>query len=53
MVLRGARLPEVAARVDALAHIAADRVGGIHDRFGVPLAALIGFALAGSSASAF
>ena len=31
-----------------LAHIAADRVGGIHDRFGVPIAALAGFALAGA-----
>jgi hypothetical protein len=53
MVLRGARLPEVAERIDALAHIAADRVGGIHDRFGMPIAGLSGFALAALFAVGF
>jgi hypothetical protein len=46
MLLRAARLPEVAARVDTLAHIAAERARGIAERAGVPLAALAGFGLA-------
>jgi amino acid transporter len=53
MILRAPRLPQVAERVDGLAHIAADRVGGVHDRFGVPIAALAGFALAALFAIGF
>ena len=39
MLLRARRQPEVAARVDELAHLACARVGGIYDALGVPLAA--------------
>jgi hypothetical protein len=46
MLLRAGRLPEVAARVDVLAEIAAGRLASLRDRLGVPLAALAGFALA-------
>ena len=46
MLLRAARLPEVSARVDTLAHIAAERVHGIAEGGGVALAALAGFGLA-------
>ncbi|PZQ49225.1 MAG: component of SufBCD complex [Rhodovulum sulfidophilum] len=46
MLLRAARLPEVAARVDTLAHIAADRARGLAESAGVALAALAGFCLA-------
>jgi hypothetical protein len=53
MVLRAGRLPQVAERVDDLAHITAERLGGIHDSFGVPLAALAGFVLAALAAIGF
>jgi hypothetical protein len=46
MLLRARRLPDAAARVDLLARLASERVAGIHDRLGVPLAAAAGFALA-------
>ena len=46
MLLRARRLPEIAGRVDLLAGLAAARIGGIHDRLGVPLAAGAGFLLA-------
>ncbi len=46
MLLRARRLPEVAGRVDLLAELAAERIGGVHDRLGVPLAAGTGFVLA-------
>jgi hypothetical protein len=47
MLLRARRRPEVAERVDQLAHLACERVGGIYDSLGVPLSALTGFLLAG------
>jgi hypothetical protein len=53
MLLRARRQPEVAARVDELAHLACERVGGIYDTLGVPLAALAGFLLAGVFAMGF
>jgi hypothetical protein len=53
MLLRARRLPEVEARVDVLARLAAERVGGIHDRAGGPLAAVAGFTLAGLAAIGF
>jgi hypothetical protein len=46
MIRRACRQPGIDARVDQLAHIGAERVAGLHDRAGVPLAALAGFALA-------
>lgn len=46
MLLRAARLPEVAARVDVLAHITAERARGIAGTAGPFLAALAGFCLA-------
>lgn len=46
MLIRAARLPEVSARVDTLAHIAAERVAGIADAAGVVFATLAGFTLA-------
>ena len=46
MVLRAARRPEVAARVDALARIGADRTAGVGDALGAPMAAAAGFGLA-------
>ncbi len=46
MVLRAARLPEVAERVDQMARIGADRLAGIADAVGAPLAAAGGFGLA-------
>lgn len=36
----------VAGRVDLLAQMTAERVGGVEQRFGVPMAAALGFALA-------
>jgi len=53
MILRARRRPQVAERVEVLAHIAADRIGGIYDKVGVPLAAAAGFALAALFAIAF
>lgn len=53
MLIRARREPEVAARVDLLARLACERVGGIYDSFGVPLAAVAGFVLAGAFAMGF
>ncbi|MFO1207617.1 MAG: hypothetical protein U1E40_00180 [Amaricoccus sp.] len=53
MLLRARRLPEVAARVDVLARLAAERVCGIYDFLGAPLAAASGFALAALAALGF
>jgi hypothetical protein len=46
MVRRAADDPQVETRVDQLAHIAADRLAGLHERHGVVIAAAGGFALA-------
>ena len=46
MLLRAARLPEVQARVETLAHIAAERVRAVTGAAGPLLAALAGFCLA-------
>jgi hypothetical protein len=46
MILRARRLPEVGARVDALAHIHAARVAGLYRATGIWLAVAGGFALA-------
>ena len=46
MVRRAGRAAEVADRVDMLALITSERIGGIFDRAGVPLAAVWGFGLA-------
>ncbi|TPE53826.1 hypothetical protein [Amaricoccus solimangrovi] len=46
MLLRAARLPEVSARVDTLAHIAAERIEGVAGAAGIALATLAGFCLA-------
>lgn len=53
MLLRAQRLPRVAERVETLAHIAADRIGGLYDHVGVPIAAATGFALAALFGIAF
>jgi hypothetical protein len=53
MVIRAARLPDVAGRVDALARIGAERVAGIGDALGAPMAAAAGFALAALAALGF
>ncbi len=53
MLLRARRLPEIEARVDTLARLASERMGGIHDRAGVPLAGVAGFALAALAAIGF
>ena len=45
MLLRARREPEIGERVDVLAGLACERVGGIHDRLGVPIAAVSGFVL--------
>jgi hypothetical protein len=46
MLHRSRDAPEIAARVDLLAHLAAARIGGVHDLLGVPIAAVAGFTLA-------
>ncbi len=46
MILRAERLPEVADRVDFLAHIQAERLNGLREVVGAPAAAAIGFGLA-------
>jgi hypothetical protein len=46
MLLRAQRSPEIAARVDMLAHLASERIGAIYDTVGMPLAAAGGFLLA-------
>jgi len=53
LILRAARLPEAAARVDLLARIAAERIAGIGDAAGVPIAAACGFGLAALAALGF
>lgn len=53
MVLRAGRLPEVAARVDVLARIGAERVAGVADGLGPPIAAATGFGLAALAALGF
>lgn len=53
MVLRAGRRPEVAARVDTLARIAAERIASVGDRLGAPLAAVAGFGLATLAAFGF
>jgi hypothetical protein len=50
MLLRARRSPEIAERVDLLARLSAERIGGLHDAAGVPLAALGGFLLATTAA---
>ncbi|HRO12126.1 hypothetical protein [Amaricoccus sp.] len=46
MLHRARAEPEIAGRVDLLAHLAAARIAGLYDLLGVPIAALGGFALA-------
>ena len=46
MIRRGRNDPEVRARVDLRARLAAERIGGVYDDFGIPIAALTGFGLA-------
>ncbi len=53
MLLRARRLPEIADRVDTLAALTSLRIGGIHDTLGVPIAAGLGFVLAGLFALGF
>ncbi|MBP7001525.1 component of SufBCD complex [Amaricoccus sp.] len=53
MVVRAARLPEVAERVDLLARIGAERLAGIGDACGAWAAAAAGFALAGLATLAY
>lgn len=53
MLIRAARLPEVAARVDALARIGAERAAGLGDALGAALAAAAGFGLAALAALGF
>jgi len=53
MLLRARRLPEVAARVDLLANLTAERLAGVVDAAGAPLAALAGFLLAALAAIGF
>lgn len=47
MLLRAGRSADVAARVDLLASIAAERVSGFADRFGPAVSSVTGFLLAG------
>lgn len=53
MILRAARDPAVAARVETLAHITAERWAGLADAAGIPLAAVAGFSLAALAALGF
>jgi hypothetical protein len=53
MLIRARRHPDAAEKVDVLARLSSERIGGIHDRLGVPLAALAGFLLAGVFALGF
>lgn len=53
MVVRAARLPEVAERVELLARIGAERLAGLGESFGVVAAAAAGFVLAGLATLAF
>jgi hypothetical protein len=45
MLIRARRLPEIGERVDVLAGLACERVGGIYDLFGAPIAAASAFIL--------
>lgn len=45
MLLRARRMPDIGARVDTLAGLACERIGGIYDLFGVPIAAASAFVL--------
>ncbi len=53
MLIRARRMPDVADRVDILAQVSAERIGGIHDSAGVPIAAATGFLLATLAALGF
>lgn len=53
MLLRARHDPDVAARVDLLAGIAAERVAGVVDRAGTAIAAGTGFVLAGLAGLGF
>lgn len=53
MLLRARRDPTVAERVELLAGLSAERIAGIHDVAGVPLAAAAGFVLATLAALGF
>jgi hypothetical protein len=53
MLLRARRVPEIAARVDVLAQLTAERIAGIHDSAGVAIAAGAGFVLAALAALGF
>jgi hypothetical protein len=53
LLLRASKAPEIAARVDLLAHLTADRIGGIHDSAGVPIAAAAGLVLSALAALGF
>jgi hypothetical protein len=53
MLLRARRMPEIADRVNTLAHLSSERMGGIYDGAGVPLAAAAGFLLATVAALGF
>jgi hypothetical protein len=53
MLVRARRNPEISAKVDVLARLSSERIGGIQDAFGVPIAAGIGFVLAGFAALGF
>ncbi len=53
MILRARRLPEIGARVDLLAGIAAERVAGLGDLLGTAIAAISGFGLAALFALGF
>lgn len=46
MLIRARRDPAVATRVALLADLSAERIAGIHDFAGIPLAAVAGFLLA-------
>jgi hypothetical protein len=53
MLLRARRMPDIAVRVDILAGLAAERIGGIYDRAGIAIAAATGFVLAAFAALGF
>lgn len=53
MLLRARRRPEIADRVDQLAHLTVERVTGIHDSVGPWIAAGIGFVLAALASLGF
>ena len=53
MLLRARHDPEAAGRVEFLAALSAERIGGVHDRAGPLLAAVAGFLLAALAALGF